>query len=151
MKIKVKRLSPNATVPTKAYAGDACFDLTAAAVDDFSRDGITTQVLVGFGIALEIPEGYTGRVFARGSIYGKKLRLSNAVGVIDSGYRGELQAVFDTRPGLDTDIYKKGERCAQIMFVKLPEVEFEEVDELSPSERGGGGFGSSGTKGGPND
>ena len=139
MKIKIKKLHPSAIIPSYAKAGDAGLDLTITTIKDESF-----QVTYGFGIALEIPEGYVGLVFPRSSIKKTELILSNSVGVIDSGYRGELQATFKKTNGLDSLSYKVGDRIAQIMIVPYPQIQFEEVEELSNTERGEGGFGSTG-------
>ena len=109
------------------------------------------------GISLEIPEGFVGLVFPRSSIRKTGLQLSNSVGVIDSGYRGELQATFNKIFGSErmydevkikeiqaNEYYKVGDRIAQIMIIPYPPIEFVEVDELSNTERGEGGFGSTG-------
>ena len=146
MQLKVKKLSADAVLPRKAHPGDAGFDLTAVTAK-MCADG--TKLQVGFGIAVEIPEGYVGLVFPRSSVYKTDCRLANAVGVIDSGYRGELKAVFDFTwkipPGRTTYISKRyieGDRCCQLVIVPVPEVEVQEVTELTPSDRGDGGFGS---------
>jgi dUTP pyrophosphatase len=109
------------------------------------------------GIALEIPNGFVGLVFPRSSIRKTGLQLSNSVGVIDSGYRGELQATFTKVFGSDgmydemkvkemqpNEFYKVGDRVVQIMIIPYPSIEFEETDKLSDTERGDGGFGSTG-------
>ena len=95
----------------------------------------------GTGVAVEIPHGYVGFVFPRSSIANTHLTLSNSVGVIDSGYRGEIKAKF--RKG-GTRGYNVGDRIAQLIIMPYPEVTFVEVDELSDSDRGEGGYGSSG-------
>lgn len=154
MKIKIKKLSENAVLPVKAHASDAGFDLTSTSctIDEYG------SMVYGTGISVEIPEGYVGLVFPRSSIAKKDLVLSNCVGVIDSGYRGEVMAKFKPtnyfnyyedcgriveRPH-DGSIYGIGERIAQLILMPIPEIEFEEAEELSYSERGIGGYGSSG-------
>ena len=104
----------------------------------------TFDVSYGTDLAMEIPNGFVGLVFPRSSIRKYELALSNSVGVIDSGYRGELQATFKKTNGLDSLAYKVGDRIAQIMIIPHPPIEFNEVDELSDTERGDGGFGSTG-------
>ena len=89
--------------------------------------------------------GYVGLVFPRSSIRKMDLALTNCVGVIDSGYRGEIQATFKKTQGLDSVKYNVGERGAQIIIMPYPKVNFVEVDELSSTERGDGGFGSTGS------
>jgi dUTP pyrophosphatase len=106
-----------------------------------------TQITYGLGIALEIPEGFVGLVFPRSSIRKTRLQLSNSVGVIDSGYRGELQATFNkiiTTIENQKNDYNVGDKVCQIMIIPHPIIEWTEVDELSNSERGEGGFGSTG-------
>lgn len=139
MKVKIKKIRESALLPTKAHATDAGFDLYA---DSMSYDDCN-NVVYGTGIAVEIPQGYVGLVFPRSSIARTGLILSNAVGVIDSGYRGEVMAKF-RRAQVPAEEYKLGERIAQLIIMPYPGVEFEEVSELSDSERGNGGYGSSG-------
>ena len=139
MKVKIKRVRESAQLPTKAHATDAGFDLYA---DSMGYDDCN-NVVYGTGIAVEVPQGYVGLVFPRSSIARTGLILSNAVGVIDSGYRGEVMAKF-RRANIPSDEYKLGERIAQLIIIPYPEVEFELVEELSDSDRGVGGYGSSG-------
>lgn len=143
MYVKIKKLDPNAVVPQYAHNGDAGMDLVA------TRMWIDEQgnICYGTGIAMEIPMGFVGLVFPRSSIAKKQLVLSNAVGVIDSIYRGEILAKF--KPTKETtlkgdEVYQIGERIAQIIIVPYPKIEFEEVAELSETERQDGGYGSSG-------
>lgn len=138
--VKIKKLHPNAIIPSYSKPGDAGMDLTITEVYKNSD----TEVSYGFGIALEIPSGYVGLVFPRSSIRKTDLLLTNSVGVIDSGYRGEIQATFKKTQGNPSVIYEPGERGAQIMIIPYPTVKFVESDELSDTERGEGGFGSTG-------
>ena len=143
MKVKIKKIHPDAIIPSYAKSGDAGMDLVATSVIGETLGSIT----YGLGIALEIPEGFVGLVFPRSSIRKTNLQLSNSVGVIDSGYRGELQATFNKVQGIDNverENYKVGDRVCQIMIIPHPTVEFNEVNELSNTERGEGGFGSTG-------
>jgi dUTP pyrophosphatase len=140
MQVKIKKLNPNAVIPTYAKSGDAGMDLVATKI----ISNTTFDVTYGTDLAMEIPKGFVGLVFPRSSIRKYELILSNSVGVIDSGYRGELQATFKKENGLDSLAYKVGDRIAQIMIIPHPEIEFNEVDKLSDSERGEGGFGSTG-------
>ena len=140
MKVKIKKVHPDAVIPSYAKESDAGLDLVATSI----ISNTTFQITYGLGIALEIPEGFVGLVFPRSSIRNTELTLSNSVGVIDSGYRGELQATFNKSNGLDSISYKVGERVCQIMIIPHPIVELIEVDELSESARGAGGFGSTG-------
>ena len=153
MKVKIKKLHPNAVVPQYAKSGDGGMDLVATSI----LSNTTFDITYGLGVALEIPEGFVGLIFPRSSVRKTGLDLSNAVGVVDSGYRGELQATFnkvfggdrfydETKNTEDTsnNFYKIGDRIAQIMIIPHPPIEFMEVNELSDSERGEGGFGSTG-------
>jgi dUTP pyrophosphatase len=138
--VKVKKLDPNAVIPSYSKVGDAGMDLTITSI----KENTTFDVSYGFGIAMEIPKGYVGLVFPRSSVRNQDLILSNCVGVIDSGYRGEIQATFKKTNGLDSLKYNVGERGAQIIILPYPQVFMTEVPELSNSERGEGGFGSTG-------
>ncbi len=138
--VKVKKLDPNAVIPSYSKIGDAGMDLTITR----EIENTSFSVSYGFGIAMEIPKGFVGLVFPRSSVRNQDLILSNCVGVIDSGYRGELQATFKKTNGLDSLKYKVGERGAQIIILPYPQVFMTEVPELSDSERGEGGFGSTG-------
>ena len=141
MKVRIKKLSENAVIPTYAKEGDAGMDLVATSI---KFDG--TQITYGTGLAIEIPEGFVGLVFPRSSIRKTDLSLSNSVGVIDSGYRGEIQATFNQK-SLSKDgqiLYGVGDRIMQIMIIPHPPVQFIEVNELSDTLRGEGGFGSTG-------
>lgn len=140
MKIKIKKLNPLATLPTKAHSTDAGFDMHAVS-KTYDNDG---NVVYGCGLAFEIPEGYMGLVFPRSSNANKLLLLSNSVGVIDTGYRGEVTAKFKRLYPFSQGEYAIGERFAQLIVMPIPTVEFEEAEELSESERGVGGYGSSG-------
>jgi dUTP pyrophosphatase len=138
VEVKVKKLSPLAKVPSYSKQGDAGMDLTITEIKSTTEKDIT----YGFGIALEIPQGFVGLVFPRSSVRNVDLLLTNAVGVIDSGYRGEIQATFKK---IDGDlIYNIGERGAQIIILPYPSVKMILSDELSNTERGEGGFGSTG-------
>ena len=138
--VKVKKLDPNAVIPSYSKVGDAGMDLTITK----EIENTSFSVSYGFGIAMEIPQGYVGLVFPRSSVRNQELILSNCVGVIDSGYRGELQATFKKTQGLDSIKYKVGERGAQIIILPYPTIYMTEVPELSDTERGSGGFGSTG-------
>jgi dUTP pyrophosphatase len=138
--VKVKKLDPNAVIPSYSKVGDAGMDLTITK----EIENTSFSVSYGFGIAMEIPKGYVGLVFPRSSVRNQDLILSNCVGVIDSGYRGELQATFKKTQGLDSIKYKVGERGAQIIILPYPTIYMTEVPELSDTERGTGGFGSTG-------
>ncbi len=153
MKLKIKRLYPSATIPSYAKGGDACFDLTATSINLMDK-----FIEYGTGLAVEIPEGYVGLIFPRSSVTNKDLMLKNSVGVIDSGYRGEIKFRFlrTKEPKSNgilgsgysswnhPDVYTIGERIGQMMILPYPTVEFEEVDELTETNRGEGGYGSTG-------
>lgn len=159
IKVKIKKTHPDAVIPRYAKVGDAGLDLTATSMyyDEYGN------ICYGTGLAFEIPEGYVGLIFPRSSICKEQLLLSNAVGVIDSGYRGEVSFKFkpsmalDNRQCVTTDaeklwsiavrqnnIYKVGDRIGQMIIMPYPSIEFEEVEELSETERGEGSYGSSG-------
>jgi dUTP pyrophosphatase len=140
MVVKIKKLSPDTIIPTYAKSGDAGMDLIATSI--ISEE--VFQITYGLGIALEIPNGFVGLVFPRSSIRKTDLSLTNSVGVIDSGYRGELQATFRKHKGVASTKYEVGDRIAQIMIIPHPTIEFEEIEELTNTERGEGGFGSTG-------
>jgi dUTP pyrophosphatase len=150
MKVRIQKLNPLAQIPSYAKDGDAGMDVIATSVISDTPE----QITYGLGIALEIPNGFVGLVFPRSSIRKTGLQLSNSVGVIDSGYRGELQATFNKIFGSEgfydetkmqtNEFYKVGDRVAQIMIIPYPPIEFDEVAELSDTERGEGGFGSTG-------
>lgn len=145
MEIKIKKLHPNAIIPKYAKDGDAGLDLVAVSckvlVDSLTDED--TKVEVDSGIAIEIPKGYVGLIFPRSSIKGTGVRLTNCVGVIDSGYRGSIKAYFDI---VDKSLvyYEKGDKFAQLLIIPYPQIEFEEVEELTQTERGASGYGSSG-------
>ena len=139
MQVKVKRLTDLATLPKYATQGDAAMDLhcTRTSVD------AAGNLVCNTGLAMEIPEGYVGLLFPRSSVSKTGLCLSNSVGVVDSGYRGEIILKFRqfdrSRP-----VYHIGDRVGQIMILPYPQFKVIEVDELSSSQRGKGGFGSTG-------
>lgn len=141
MLVKIKKLYPEVKTPKYAKDGDAGLDLTAITILSNTYE----QITYGTGIAVEIPKGYVGLVFPRSSIRNTSLSLSNAVGVIDSGYRGEIQATFNKKE-LDAvgEPYKVGDRICQLIIMPYPEVEFGVVQELSETERGENGYGSTG-------
>ena len=138
--VKVKKLSDNAVIPSYSKVGDAGMDLTITR----EIENTSYSVSYGFGISMEIPKNFVGLVFPRSSVRNQDLILSNCVGVIDSGYRGELQATFKKTNGLYSFKYKVGERGAQIIILPYPQVKMVESDVLSDTERGTGGFGSTG-------
>ena len=145
MKVRIKKLNENAVIPSYAKSGDAGMDLVATSIISETD----TQITFGIGLALEIPKGFVGLIFPRSSVRKTGLMLSNSVGVCDSGYRGELQATFKKVYGkndirIDEMDYKVGDRVAQIMIIPYPRVNFVESTNLSETDRGVGGFGSTG-------
>lgn len=146
MKVKIKKLNKLAVIPTYAKEGDAGMDLTAIGVE-YDKD-IDCEIY-HTGIAVEIPKGYVGLIFPRSSNRKTNAYMTNHVGVIDSGYRGEILVCYKQRDDMyyTEDIntaYKRGDRIAQLIIMPYPQIEFEEVKELSDSERGEGGHGSTG-------
>lgn len=163
MIVKIKKLLSNAVIPQYSKPGDAGMDLVATSINTENEDYIE----YGTGLAMEIPEGYVGLIFPRSSNSKKDLILSNSVGVIDSGYRGEIRLrykrILNTSPyqnylrtvvtedGKATSFvqsnikdYTIGDKIGQIMIIPYPKIEFQKVEELSETERGEGGFGSTG-------
>jgi len=142
MKVRIKKLNESAVIPSYAKSGDAGMDLVATSI----ISNTSTQITYGIGLALEIPCGFVGLICPRSSVRKTRLMLSNCVGVVDSGYRGELQATFNkiNNDSISENDYNVGDRIAQIMIIPHPEIEFEETNELSDTERGEGGFGSTG-------
>jgi dUTP pyrophosphatase len=171
MKVRIKKLHENAVIPSYSKKGDAGMDLTA--VEKYYD--VHGCVVYRTGIAIEIPEGYVGMVFPRSSICKQDLTLINSVGIIDSGYRGEIIMKFkpalmfvsdeeglisdendtfmcadgveipwDDRIPISALDYEVGDRIAQLIIMPYPHIEFEEVEELTETERGDGGYGSTG-------
>ena len=169
--IKFKKLVPEAQAPYQKYITDAGYDLSAVSMNETND-----YIEYGTGIALEIPTGMVGLVFPRSSVTGKDLMLKNCVGVIDSQYRGEVRCrfakvvneiyanstylasngFFKKRiimniidfifPERHLNLYAVGDRVCQIIFMTLPELKLIEAQELSSTDRGEGGFGSTGKK-----
>ena len=143
MKLPIKRLDPDLPLPKYAKVGDAGCDLLSA--EDITINPGGGRALVPTGLALAIPEGYAGFVQPRSGLAVKNgVTVLNTPGLIDSGYRGELKVLLiNTDPSEPFDIVR-GERIAQLVIQKVEQVEFDEVDSLPSSERGEGGFGSTG-------
>lgn len=181
MKVKIKKLNERAVIPTYAHDTDAGLDLTATSIKhDLEKD----VFIYGTGLAVEIPEGYIGLLFPRSSNRNTEAYMTNHVGVIDSGYRGEVMVCYKNRTttniadeisdiaidlydlidknnefsnydGLVENIseinrnaikqpYEVGDKIAQLIIIPYPHIEFKEVDELSDSDRGTNGHGSTG-------
>lgn len=162
LKVNIKKLTPEAIIPIYAKNGDAGLDLVAVS-ELFNEEFLYKEY--GTGLSVEIPEGYVGLIFPRSSISDKSSALSNAVGVIDSGYRGELKVRFKAdgnvsghfikkmseAPLLENEFkkynlnhYKVGDKVAQLVILPYPQVELQEVQQLSETERGEGGYGHTG-------
>jgi len=141
MIVKFKKLSPDAVTPTYAHPDDAGLDLTATNV---RYDIETNQLVCGTSLAVEIPTGFVGLITPRSSISNTGLALSNSVGVIDSGYTGEIIFKFNSVFGTNKRGYKKGDRIGQLLILPIGRVTMSETDELKQSSRGTGGYGSTG-------
>ena len=146
MNVKIKKIHPDANVPVYGSKGAACFDLYAARVIN-TADDIELTVTYGTGLQFEVPEGHVMMIYSRsGHGFKHGITLVNSTGVIDADYRGEVCVKLrKTR----IDMYGMpdvGERIAQAMIIPVEQVSFEEADELSNTERGEGGFGSTGVK-----
>ena len=145
MNIKVKKLKGNAVVPTLGSKFAAGADLYSAEDADVVIEPNETK-FIGTGLAMEIPEGYVGLVYARSGLACKRgLAPANKVGVVDSDYRGEIKVALHNH-GKEAQTVENGERIAQMVIAPYLSVSYEEADELSETERGEGGFGSTGRK-----
>lgn len=143
--LKVKKLSKDARLPKYQTDGSGAFDFYLP--ENVFVDTCTKSVKIPLGIAVEVPKGYGLFIIPRSSTGLKTgLRQSNSIGLIDSDYRGEIAVILDNLDELEAYALNKGERIAQGYLVKLPHVNIVEVNELSETERGTGGFGSTGTK-----
>tara|TARA_R110000803_G_scaffold53097_2_gene108997 strand:- start:2562 stop:3236 length:675 start_codon:yes stop_codon:yes gene_type:complete len=141
LRCKIKLTHPDAVVPQYSKTGDAGLDLQATTM---VIDKEKNQITYGTGVSLEIPLGFVGLVYPRSSIRKTKLSLTNSVGVIDSGYRGEIMATFNYSNSESDETYSVGDRICQLMIVPYPKIDFILSDNLSETERGDGGFGSTG-------
>lgn len=156
MKVKFKKLHEDAVLPSYAKPGDAGMDITAVSdgVPINSGDDREEWYYIEYktGLAVEIPKGCVGLIFPRSSISKSALLLANSVAVVDSGYRGEICFRFKVDGGLmsqatefsEPSTYKKGDRIGQLMILPYPTIESEFAEELSETERGQGGWGSTG-------
>lgn len=144
MEIKFKKLDPRAVAPVRAHNTDAGYDLVATRITTEINECGQLILVYHTDLALEIPEGYFGMLVPRSSIFKKSLALTNSAGVIDSGYRGEVMAKFKTTTDVVPAVYREGDKFAQLLILPVPDVTFEEAFELSDSERGEGGYGSTG-------
>lgn len=141
-KVKFKKLHEDAVIPSKAHPTDAGFDLTIVDISNNCENYIEYDT----GIAIELPVGYAAFLYPRSSISNTKFMLSNSVGVIDANFRNSIKVRLKAITAVDSkdNIYGVGNKIAQLVIIKLDEFEFEEVDELSDTDRGTGGFGSTG-------
>lgn len=140
--IAVTRLRPDARLPSRAYAGDAGFDLAACDRVEL-RPG--ARAVVGTGIAVALPGGHAAFVVPRSGLAARHgLGVVNAPGLIDTGYRGEIKVILHNTDSEAAFVVEPGMRIAQLVVVELPAIELVELDELPGSERGAGGLGSSG-------
>lgn len=143
--VKIKRLNKLAKIPTRGTTESAGYDLYAATDKDIQIPP-HSNVKIGTGIAMSIPNGFFGGIFARSGIATKRnMRPSNCVGIVDSDYTGEI-IVSIHNDSTETRTIQRGERIAQLVIVPYLSVMFDEVDELDETERGDGGFGSTGEK-----
>lgn len=153
LNVNIKKLADTAILPSYSKVGDAGMDLTATS-KEYDEDG---NVCYGTGLAFEIPEGFVGLLFPRSSLSKKDLSLANHVGVIDSGFRGEVSFKFKPTQYYDKEQgqcfnpedychnqYDIGDRVGQIIILPYPQINFIEVSALSSTERGEGGYGSTG-------
>lgn len=140
MKVKVKKLSKEAVIPVYSSDNAAGLDLVATSKEYNDLGDLT----YGTGLAIEIPEGYMGLLFPRSSISKTSLSLRNSVGVIDSDYRGEILLKFHNDAYDDSPVYQKGDKIAQLIIMPYPYITLVETDELTNTNRGTGGFGSTG-------
>ncbi len=142
VKVKIKKLDKNAVIPSYAHISDAGCDMVATSIDETEQ-----YVQFGTGVAIELPKGWYAEIFPRSSISKYDLILANSVGVIDNSYRGEIIFRFKKTENYDRNkFYKVGDRIGQLILKTRPKICFEKVDELSSTERGGTGFGSTDKK-----
>ena len=145
MDVKFKKLHEDAKIPSYAHDTDAGLDLTAVSFTQEFDKSNKLVLVYHTGLAVEIPEGYVGLIFMRSSISNKSISLTNAVAVIDSGYRGELLLKYKITTDSLPTIYQPGEKIGQLIIIPYPKINPIEVEELSSSDRNEGGFGSTDT------
>lgn len=142
MNVRFKKLSPKAVTPSYAKDGDAGMDMTAIA---YTIDPNHDFIEYNTGIAIEIPKGFVGLIFPRSSVSKMDLTLTNCVGVVDSGYRGEIKFRYRMPKGAyfaSLKRYDEGDRIGQLVIMPYPSIRLEEVEELTITDRMMGGFGS---------
>ena len=145
MDVKFKKLHDDAKIPSYAHDTDAGLDLTAVSFTQEFDKSNKLVLVYHTGLAVEIPEGYVGLIFMRSSISNKSISLTNAVAVIDSGYRGELLLKYKITTDSLPTIYQPGEKIGQLIIIPYPKINPIEVEELSSSDRNEGGLGSTDT------
>jgi len=143
IEVSFTRLREDAVAPSRAYAGDAGLDLAACERHEIAPG---ERALVGTGIAVAIPDGHAGFVTPRSGLAARNgITIVNTPGLVDSGYRGELRVILHNTDPRESFVVEPGMRIAQLVVMPVPHAELREVGELPASERGAGGFGSSGT------
>lgn len=142
MDVKFKKLHEDAKIPSYAHDTDAGLDLTAVSFTQEFDKSNKLVLVYHTGLAVEIPEGYVGLIFMRSSVSNKSISLTNAVAVIDSGYRGELLLKYKITTDSLPTIYQPGEKIGQLIIIPYPKINPIEAKELSSSDRNEGGFGS---------
>ena len=143
IELPIRRLHDDAVIPERAYAGDAGLDLAACERREL---GPGERALVGTGLAVAIPEGYAGFVQPRSGLAARHgISVVNSPGLVDSGYRGEVRVVLLNTDASEPFVVEPGMRIAQLVVLAVPPMELREVEQLPPSDRGEGGFGSSGS------
>ena len=145
MDVKFKKLHEDAKIPSYAHDTDAGLDLTAVSFTQEFDKSNKLVLVYHTGLAVEIPEGHVGLIFMRSSVSNKSISLTNAVAVIDSGYRGELLLKYKITTDSLPTIYQPGEKIGQLIIIPYPKINPIEVEELSSSDRNEGGFGSTDT------
>ena len=142
MDVKFKKLHDDAKIPSYAHDTDAGLDLTAVSFTQEFDKSNKLVLVYHTGLAVEIPEGYVGLIFVRSSVSNKSISLTNAVAVIDSGYRGELLLKYKITTDSLPTIYQPGEKIGQLIIIPYPKINPIEAEELDSSDRNEGGFGS---------
>lgn len=142
MDVKFKKLHDDAKIPSYAHDTDAGLDLTAVSFTQEFDKSNKLVLVYHTGLAVEIPEGHVGLIFMRSSVSNKSISLTNAVAVIDSGYRGELLLKYKITTDSLPTIYQPGEKIGQLIIIPYPKINPIEAEELSSSDRNEGGFGS---------
>lgn len=142
MVVKIKRIDDNAIFPIRGTKGSAGMDLTAISITTEVNESGEIILVYHTGLSIEIPEGYMGILLPRSSICKKPMSMCNAVGLIDSDFRGEITAKFRTTVPVVPSVYQPGERICQLLILPVPDVQFEESETLSETDRGEGGYGS---------